>query len=341
MRLKLLVLGFMLACGAVPSAAEAIASSPAKPVPEKSPPALAPAVRCAKPDALGTARDIAIDVGKAPIHVGLKSYPQTLRLADHEVVLTFDDGPNKVTTPEVLDALREQCVRATFFLIGRNAATNARLVRREIAEGHTVGHHSNTHPFFTLRGFDDASAKADIEAGISEVEKAGYDHPAPPSHPHVPFFRFPGFADTPSLVAYLDAQKIAVFGTDLWASDWLKMTPEYEREHVIALLERAPHHSGIILFHDTKASTAAMLPAFLRELREKHYRVVHLGVGDGGAPTELTLPLVPFSSETDRIIAHLWPPIVPGAHHSAATLPDQDPTPPDGDGAETMPDTRP
>ena len=318
MRLHRFVLAFVLACRAVPAVA-----------------------RCPDPDALGTARDIAIDPGAGPIHVGLKSYPRTLRLADHEVVLTFDDGPDRATTPEVLDALRDQCVRATFFLIGRNAAANAGLVRREIAEGHTVGHHSGSHPYFTLRGFDDAAAKADIEAGIAEVEKAGYDHPAPPMHPHVPFFRFPGFADTPSLVAFLDERKIAVFGTDLWASDWLRMTPGYEREHVVALLERSPRHSGIILFHDTKASTAAMLPAFLRDLREKHYRVVHLTVGGDAQPTELTPPLSPFSSETDRIIAHVWPPIVPGAHHDGAASPEPDPAHSESDGADTMPETRP
>ena len=332
---------FLAAFVVLLSAAPAV-GDPGAPPPTKPRPIPTPAVaRCAVADILGTARDIAVDPVKGPIHVGLKSYPRTLQLADHEVVLTFDDGPDKLTTPEVLDALRDQCVRATFFLIGRNAAANPRLVRREIAEGHTVGHHSGTHPSFTLRGFDDASAKADIEAGISEVEKSGSDHPDPPSHPHVPFFRFPGFADTPSLLAYLDARKIAVFGTDLWASDWLKMTPDYEREHVIALLDRAPHHSGIILFHDTKASTAAMLPAFLRELRDKHYSVVHLSVGEGRGPTEMTPPVSPFTSETDRIIAQLRQPIVPGAHHSGAIPQEHDMTMPEGEAADTMPDTRP
>ena len=78
--------------------------------------------------------------------VGLKQFPQTLPLGDHEVVLTFDDGPWPATTPKVLAALAAQCVRATFFLIGKPASEHPELVRRIAAEGHTIGHHTWTPP---------------------------------------------------------------------------------------------------------------------------------------------------------------------------------------------------
>ena len=65
-----------------------------------------------------------------------------------------------------------------------------------------------------------------------------------------------------------------VFGADLWASDWNPMTPEQELKLLTERLEAA--RKGIILLHDPKAPTAAMLPAFLRYLRENHYHVVHL-----------------------------------------------------------------
>ena len=55
-------------------------------------------------------------------------------------MLTFDDGPWPGTTPKVLDALKAECVRATFFLLGRNAAANPQIARRELAEGHRFGH---------------------------------------------------------------------------------------------------------------------------------------------------------------------------------------------------------
>ncbi len=66
------------------------------------------------------------------LEVGLKTYPRTLPLADHEVVLTFDDGPLPATTGKLLDALKAQCVRATFFMVGRMAAgvAGARKTRR-------------------------------------------------------------------------------------------------------------------------------------------------------------------------------------------------------------------
>src|SRR5689334_10606678 len=77
----------------------------------------APAVSCPREGTLGTARVLTVDAAEYP-RVGLKSFPQTLPLQDHEVVLTFDDGPNPPTTSRVLGALAQECVRATFFLIG-------------------------------------------------------------------------------------------------------------------------------------------------------------------------------------------------------------------------------
>ncbi len=67
------------------------------------------------PDALGVERTLKLSA-QGGWQVGLKSYPQTLALEDHEVVLTFDDGPGPGTTEKVLDALAAQCVKATFFL---------------------------------------------------------------------------------------------------------------------------------------------------------------------------------------------------------------------------------
>ena len=78
------------------------------------------AAECARKDALGTSRVLVVDPATSP-RVGLKSFPQTLPLEDHEVVLTFDDGPYPPTTLRILTALAHECVQATFFLIGKNA----------------------------------------------------------------------------------------------------------------------------------------------------------------------------------------------------------------------------
>ncbi len=109
-------------------------------------------------------------------------------------------------------------------------------------------------------------------------------HGVATSKPSTPFFRFPGFESTPATLDLLQSRGILVFGADLWASDWNPMTPEQELKLLTERLEIA--HRGIILLHDPKAHTAAMLPAFLRYLKENHYRVVHLVPAVPGAKAD-------------------------------------------------------
>jgi peptidoglycan-N-acetylglucosamine deacetylase len=135
------------------------------------------------PEALGTFRVLAVDPAATP-RVGRKHFPTTLPLANKEVVLTFDDGPWPGTTTAVLDALERECVRATFFLLGRNAAAHPELARRELAEGHTVAHHSFHHPL--LDRMSVAAAMAEIDHGFTAVDTALYGAPA--ALPHTPFF---------------------------------------------------------------------------------------------------------------------------------------------------------
>src|SRR5260370_33027092 len=115
---------------------------------------------------LGTSRILKVDAATTP-QVGLKSFPQTLPLADHEVVLTFDDGPWPSTTSKVLAALAHECVRATFFLIGKPASEHPGLVRRIAAEGHTIGHHTWLHR--SLMRIPTGETSGEIDHGISEA----------------------------------------------------------------------------------------------------------------------------------------------------------------------------
>lgn len=227
------------------------------------------AAECPRKDALGTARVLSVDV-KATPRVGLKSFPQTLPLADREVVLTFDDGPHPPTTSKVLAALAQECVRATFFLIGLHASEHPDMVKRIAREGHTIAHHTFSHPFMARIPFD--KAKSEIDRGIAADEMAL--HGVSTTTPSTPFFRFPYFESTPAQLDLLQARGIVVFGADLWASDWNEITPEQELKLVTERL--AASGKGIILFHDPKARTAAIMPAFLRYLRENGYRVVHI-----------------------------------------------------------------
>ena len=250
------------------------------------------------PDALGVSRTLKLNT-HGGLTVGLKTYPQTLALSDHEVVLTFDDGPSGPTT-KVLDVLAAQCVKATFFLIGRNAQALPGVVKREVAEGHTVGHHTFSHPAATMRRLSEAAARADIDKGFAADDRAAYG--AAGSEPRTPFFRFPGFADTPALDAWLASRNIAIFGADLWASDWLPLAPQKELAVVLARLEETK--GGILLLHDSKAQTAAMLPDLLRELKQRGFRIVHIEPGDD--PPPLRPAPAAWSSETEKIIAQVF-----------------------------------
>ena len=235
---------------------------------------LAPLVAAAQPcpgnpEALGTERTMTVDAASTP-RVGRKQFPQTLPLNDKELVLTFDDGPWPTTTPKVLDALKHECVQATFFLLGRNVAAHPALARRERAEGHSIGHHTYSHRL--LNHLSLAKAEAEIERGIAADELALYGRSA--SAPTSPFFRFPGFASSPALLDWLQGRGIVVFGADVWASDWNEMTPDFELQRLMRRINKVGR--GIVLLHDTKAETARMLPAFLRALKKGGYHIVHV-----------------------------------------------------------------
>jgi len=221
------------------------------------------------PDALGTERVLTVDAGSTP-RVGRKQFPTTLPLQRKELVLTFDDGPWPTTTPKILAALKHECVLATFFLLGRNVAAHPEIARRELADGHSLGHHSYSHPL--LNHMAQAKAEAEIDRGIAEDELVVYGKRR--SEPTTPFFRFPGFASSPALLDRLQARHVVVFGADVWASDWVPMTPAQELQLILGRIDRLG--SGIVLLHDTKSQTAAMLPAFLRELKRRGYHIVHI-----------------------------------------------------------------
>lgn len=231
--------------------------------------AIAHAADCPRQGTLGTSRVLSVGATTTP-RVGLKSFPQTLPLRDHEVVLTFDDGPWPATTTRVLAALAHECVRATFFLIGKPASQHPDLVRRIAAEGHTIGHHTWSHR--SLMRIKPSEATEEIDHGISAIETAL--HGVATTTPSTPFFRFPGFESTPATLDLLRSRGIVVFGADFWASDWNPMTPKQELKLITDRLKAA--RKGIILFHDPKAQTVAMLPAFLRYLRDNDYRIVHM-----------------------------------------------------------------
>ena len=91
------------------------------------------------PDALGTSRTIVVDPHEHP-RIGTDAVlAKRCRSKDHEVVLTFDDGPLPKYSNQILQMLADECIKATFFIIGEQAKANPEGVRKLVAVGHTVG----------------------------------------------------------------------------------------------------------------------------------------------------------------------------------------------------------
>src|SRR5258708_5525793 len=94
-----------------------------------------------QPDAIGTSRTLVVDPREHP-RIGTMQYPETLPLEDHEVVLTFDDGPLPRNSNQILDILASECVKPTFFQIGRIAHVYPVAVRNLRDAGHSIGSHT-------------------------------------------------------------------------------------------------------------------------------------------------------------------------------------------------------
>jgi peptidoglycan-N-acetylglucosamine deacetylase len=196
-----------------------------------------------------------------------KSQSRTLNLRDHEIVLTFDDGPLGSSTQLVLDTLQKHCVKAVFFSVGRMAQAQPKLVQEVERRGHTVGTHTFSHP----RAMDQMAPddiKLEIEKGFAAVSQAM-------GKPIAPFFRFPGLRDSAHGVAYLASRNISIWSVDVISGDTDPgaSSARIARDVVgrMRILGK-----GIVLFHDIKRPTAEALDGILTEWEKEGYKFVHV-----------------------------------------------------------------
>lgn len=234
------------------------------------------------PDALGTSRVLVIDPVEHP-HLGLMQYDETLPLADKEVVLTFDDGPLVPYSTRVLDILAAECVKATYFLVGRMAKSYPDTARRIAAAGHTIGTHSQSHPIHFNRLSQDAFGRQ-IDDGIVSVTSVLGSPSA-----LAPFFRIPGLRRTDAVDAGLAARALVAWSADVVADDWYRRaTPTEIIAKAIRRLEERSR--GILLLHDIHPMTVEALPGLLWELKERGFRVVHVVPAGPDRPKTATAP---------------------------------------------------
>jgi peptidoglycan-N-acetylglucosamine deacetylase len=245
-------------------------------------PTLATAAECpGNPDALGTSRTLVVDPAEHP-RLGSMQYHESLPLEDHEIVITFDDGPLPPRSTQVLDILEHECVKATFFLIGKMARNFPETVRRIRDAGHTIGTHSYSHPL-TFHRMSLERAEFEINQGIAAVSAALGDGTGP-----APFFRVPGLLRAEPVEHYLASLGLQVWSADFLADDWLRIGPAQVYWRALQRIEA--NRKGILLLHDIQAKTVEALPYLLRELKRRGYRVVHVVPATPDRPKTATDP---------------------------------------------------
>lgn len=168
------------------------------------------------------------------------------------IALTFDDGPNKKETPRLLDILKKEQVKSTFFVLGKNAKAYPEIIKRASAEGHEIENHSWDHPYLTKLSLNDAGKQiADTDTIITELTK------------RTPLFLRPPYGAFDTGIKELTSHIILLWSID--PQDWKihdsASVEKYIKEHI--------KPGDIILLHDihtTSVDAAALLiPALKKE----------------------------------------------------------------------------
>jgi peptidoglycan/xylan/chitin deacetylase (PgdA/CDA1 family) len=218
------------------------------------------------------------------------------------VVLTFDDGPLPHNSDQILAILAAQCVKATFFEIGKMAQSFPEGIRKLRDAGHTIGTHTQDHPL-TMNKMPIERAKAEIDDGIASV-KAALGPDADKSL--APFLRIPGLMRAEAVEDYLASQGIQVWSADFPADDWRHISSS--RVYDLAIQRIEAKGKGILLLHDIQARTVAALPRILATLKARGYHIVQVVPATPERPATPTEPQEWQLHPTSENIASVrWP----------------------------------
>lgn len=211
----------------------------------------------------------------------------------HNVALTFDDGPDAVWTPQILDILQRAHVPATFFVIGENAMMHPSLLRRIIAQGSELGSHSYTHPNLSQVSRRGVSLELNSTQRLVEA----YTGRA------MRLFRAPYFGDAEPTSAdeigpALQAQRAGYLNVGLHVDpgDWTRPGVDAIVDRTIRQVEAgSPERSAqIVLLHDSggdRAQTVAALPRIIKGLEAKGYHFVTVSALAGLSSAKVMPPV--------------------------------------------------
>ena len=184
--------------------------------------------------------------------------------------ITFDDGPNPVATPRILDVLKAEGVHATFFVLGRHADRWPRLVRRMADEGHQIGNHGYFHRKLHRRS--PSYVRDDLTRGVDAIQRAGGVTPRHFRAPHG--FRNPWV--TP--IACSLGERTVGWSLGVWDS------AKPGSAQIVARTLDGMRAGSILLLHDgdgydadgDRTQTADALPQIITGLRTRGFRFVTL-----------------------------------------------------------------
>ena len=186
------------------------------------------------------------------------------------IALTFDDGPYPPYTNRLLDVLQEKKVKATFFLVAEQAQRHPELVRRALAEGHTVGLHAFLHRDFLK--LTEQETCEDLALGKKVLHAITGKDPVYWRPPH-------GFRDV-SVMKLADREGLTVVNWSVAPRDWTGID---KREILNRIMDKADD-GAIVLLHDgdspfykaSRQATVDAVPLLIDSLREKGYHLVSL-----------------------------------------------------------------
>jgi len=199
--------------------------------------------------------------GRGAILSGADATITRIPTAQPIVAMTFDDGPHPRLTPQLLDTLRIRGIRATFYVIGRNAARYPLLLQRMVAEGHEIGNHTWSHP--SLYGHSDASVLNQVD----RTNRAVYDAVGRP-----PVTMRPPYGNLYDRQRLMLHQARAM-PTVLWSvdpMDWRRPGSSVVAQRIV----RDSHSGGVILAHDIHSATVRAMPSALDGLAARGFRFV-------------------------------------------------------------------
>lgn len=185
-----------------------------------------------------------------------------LRKGEKVIALTFDDGPWAASTPEVLDILKKNNIKATFFVVGQMLKTYPELGQRIVAEGHVIGNHTWHHWYHY---FNAQAAAYEIESTTDLIYQI--------TGARTTLFRPPGGIMHNGVVAYAKNKNYSII---TWSADSL----DYSRPAVPKLIKNVMKDSkpgGIVLMHDgggNRSRTVQALPEIISNFRKQGYRFV-------------------------------------------------------------------